>query len=715
MLQIPSSILSFFSFSKGLAGLCAQATLTIVLSVPKSSLRGATRTTEIVLLPTKCGIPSSTRSFPYLVFMGYVISISASLFFSLRAKGFSSSFGSSQTHPSPDAPMSDGSASGPSFAPARYHNGVGSQPPSPPTEPGSGCSVDRGPRNQSSWLRWLIVALLGLVAIGIGIYVYFANREVRVSLDAFGSFCVQSLLEIEQCFFRWCNTAASWVSAIKTYISIHGWQHSKILLLALTSHSVCIRLVSTFCRARRSIVLSAQIWWFPVCSACVVPTILIASFPQLSWIFWRTYYFGCFEPSISLWPTLYEINQSIICFLSDLGFLAVYDSVDIDILASISISPSNALLIHVIYFQMVIGPMVIHLTVTCLSTVLLGLFGIPATARVAIRELSNRAQLIFFFCVSIGLTAFVAIYFFIGFAYLEYERLIPEIKQSIWLSFSSAESREKVRGAFWWLVTDHQSWKSRQIEDFRELVSGLQCIFSAVFIFGLETWGTLHSVHKLLIFAPAAIYYGYLYIRLARRPVEAVKAARTATTTAEETHEAASAAMRSPGTPDFSRHQQFSHLSLDGVPLAALLAPLGSSSCHRFSTAELQTVLRLYIQMEFRLFPDGTSHLRLFISRNSASPDPYFEHCLNITTQFKLPIEHSNTVFQEDKDISLKSWFPYFSLSFKGDISLKKFVKFNGMALFQPSSRHSGQPPWVAVQPSHASQHSSDPFGNSET
>ncbi|KAJ7124549.1 hypothetical protein C8R44DRAFT_980788 [Mycena epipterygia] len=246
-----------------------------------------------------------------------------------------------------------------------------------------------------------------------------------------------------------------------TCISIHGWQYSKIFLLALASHSLCVLLASTFRRARdsRSIVNLAKIWWFPT--------------SQLD--FWATYYFGC----VGHWPTVCEINHIILGFLSQLRFLEVYDSV---------------------YISVVIGPVIIHVAVTCIATLFLGLFGIPATARVVIRDLSDRARLFLFLSLSIGATALIVIYCSISFAYFQYLMLIPEIQQSIWDSFSSAESRETVRGAFWWLVAHHRSWKSRQIEDLRDLVSGLQTFFSAIFLFGLETWGTLHSVHKLVSF-----------------------------------------------------------------------------------------------------------------------------------------------------------------------------------------------------------------------
>ncbi|KAJ7911992.1 hypothetical protein B0H13DRAFT_2478898 [Mycena leptocephala] len=116
MLQIPTSALSLFSFSsKGLVGLFggffigAQVTLNMIvlsgLSVPKTSLY-ATRTTEIVLMPTKCVPSNGTIHLPYVAAMGYAIVIFASLFSILRAKGF----GHSQAlpdgrPPSPDDPI----------------------------------------------------------------------------------------------------------------------------------------------------------------------------------------------------------------------------------------------------------------------------------------------------------------------------------------------------------------------------------------------------------------------------------------------------------------------------------------------------------------------------------------------------------------------------------------------------------------------------------
>lgn len=94
-----------FSFSESLIGFFAQVTLAIVILIlaqnATQTTEGATRTTEIVLLPTKCVLSNNIQSFPYLIVIGYVTIILASAFVILRAHGFQCS--SAQTTPDPTA------------------------------------------------------------------------------------------------------------------------------------------------------------------------------------------------------------------------------------------------------------------------------------------------------------------------------------------------------------------------------------------------------------------------------------------------------------------------------------------------------------------------------------------------------------------------------------------------------------------------------------
>ncbi|KAJ7499754.1 hypothetical protein FB451DRAFT_1206427, partial [Mycena latifolia] len=93
MLQIPSSVFSVFSLSsKVFVGLCSGlvigskvAVTQFILSIPKDTFR-ATRTTEIILLPSKCVLSRPPASFSYIAALCYITFIFASVFCILRAK-----------------------------------------------------------------------------------------------------------------------------------------------------------------------------------------------------------------------------------------------------------------------------------------------------------------------------------------------------------------------------------------------------------------------------------------------------------------------------------------------------------------------------------------------------------------------------------------------------------------------------------------------------
>ncbi|KAJ7845091.1 hypothetical protein B0H13DRAFT_2676039 [Mycena leptocephala] len=263
MLQIPSSVLSLFSFSsKGLVGLLggfcigAQLTVSIVLSslsVPKitDSLNLATRTTEVVLLPTKCALSNGTISFPYVAAMGYATIIFAS-FYILRAKGLSCSLSTfppiqNPPHghpPNPDEPTPLSLITPPrTFSLSHSHNVVNTQPPSPPPEPSSLCTTGKAPRqNRWIWLLLLLLSIVVMLLVGTYVYFYFTCPDSPATLDAFTSFWVQAVSATEVFFRKGCiagaaciSTVSSYISTISTYISSYGWQHSKLLLISLTS------------------------------------------------------------------------------------------------------------------------------------------------------------------------------------------------------------------------------------------------------------------------------------------------------------------------------------------------------------------------------------------------------------------------------------------------------------------------------------------------
>ncbi|KAJ7499741.1 hypothetical protein FB451DRAFT_1429902 [Mycena latifolia] len=475
MLQIPSSVFSLFSLSsKVLVGLCSGLLIgskvvvtQFILSIPKDSFP-ATRTTEIVLLPTKCVLSSPKISFSCIAILAYATFIFASVICILRAKGFT-----------------------------RASNGVASQPPSPPPEPGSSCGADK--KRGWAWLFWLLAILLGLVFLGLaGFYMFFGDQKTGASLPAFAAHSIRGLSFIERSLFDGLGAAASFQSTVKLHISMHSWQYSKIILLALASHSICALVAVTFARLRRCAIAVAfdehERYWVTIGQLTLV-TIVISATCWLDWILWMHWYWlsrGNFL------PTVLAVHQGALRLASRLSFLETYYSVGI---------------------SMVVGPAIIHAATMGLGTVLLAIFGIPCTARALSREFSDRSELINFLRISFYnvacVVAFFAIAFGTEFQIYQYSLLRPDIQQLVWRSFVCPRARSQVRTVFWFLVGEYEDWKSTQIKDFRVLISALRGAFFRSIDLCLERWAILCWGHRLLIVAPVAIFYAYFYVQSA--------------------------------------------------------------------------------------------------------------------------------------------------------------------------------------------------------
>ncbi|KAJ6572078.1 hypothetical protein B0H19DRAFT_1372972, partial [Mycena capillaripes] len=464
MLQIPSSVFTLVSFSsKGLVGLfggfCigAQLALNIVLSglseVPKNSLSFATRTTEIVLLPTKCVLSNGTISFPYVAAMGYATVVFAGLFFILRAKGFShGQVLPDGRSPSPDYPVSDGS---PLFrravSPARNHVGMGGQPPSPPSDPGPRCSSYKAPR-RNRWM-WLLLIYAALALVGLRGYIYFTYPDSRTaaSLHMVAFLGTQTVLAVER--------------FIQDGILENGWQLSKIIFLALASHSVCILIFAALRRLRVYVVLFLRVFCLNI-GVCLLSLAVIASFPQLNWIIWT---FGWYHGALL---SVKEINWNMIRF--SFYFSSLVESRFLQLLT-------------------IVGVIMIHTS-----------FGfIPRVIRIfAIRlHLALRRQ------DSVLLPA-LAMYPLLA----QYANLDSGWRQHLWQSFYCPQSRETLRAAFQLLFQRQQAWKAIQIRDFHELAPELPHRLAATLKVSWETWCTLALFQKLLTVAPAVIFYSCVYI-----------------------------------------------------------------------------------------------------------------------------------------------------------------------------------------------------------
>ncbi|KAJ6466629.1 hypothetical protein DFH09DRAFT_1381688 [Mycena vulgaris] len=459
MLQIPSSVLSLFSFSsKGLAGLfggfCigAQITFTVVLSamsgsIPKDSFYDATRTIKIVLLPTKCLLSTGTVSFPYTAAIAYATVTFASLFYIFRAKGISCSFTPSP-HRNPD-PTPHNSTQSTSSSPP--HNQIGAQPPSPPPDS----------------------AISGVV----GAYVYFTTHDSCKRLTALAAFSHHGLSQIEQGFFDGCSAVASCILSFKTHISLRGWQYSKILLVALSTHSVSLLVVWALRRIRVNLVKLAGITYmvpFPL----LLVLVMIGSSSYLSWIFWIRYYFG---NRCGCVPTARGINWNIIHFSSYLSSLAIS---------------------HFDEISTMIGVLVIHTSAVCLGTVLLVLSGFPPTISAAFQELSYPPRLRYLLESRVIFISFCYLEALVDFSWQLYRSLPPEAKRLLWQSPSYQHARVDVLHIFWFMLQHYQEWKSAQLDEFHELTAGLSNTLKAGFNSWWDIWSDLPLVQKLLIAAP---------------------------------------------------------------------------------------------------------------------------------------------------------------------------------------------------------------------
>ncbi|KAJ6591217.1 hypothetical protein DFH09DRAFT_1420229 [Mycena vulgaris] len=488
MLQIPSSTLSLFSFSfKGLVGLLGgfcigvQVTASILLSSLSVAKNSATRTVEIILLPTKCDPSNGAISFPYVALIAYATAIFASLFCILRAKGFTSSCNSTCNQPSPhgELPSPDdplhSNASPRAFSPARNRNGISNHPPSPPPEPDSSGSMDEHPR-RNSWLFWLLCLLMAvLLLLGIaGIYICFTDNHSRAELLVVASRFIQPLSFLETGLFDSFLAVQSYIFILKIYLFLHGLHHLKLFLFGMGAYSALI-FIDRGCHrlrvrvGRRTSIGSAYL-------AAVFETfavMFIASCPPLRWILWAPYYYfdGC----------LFRVSW-----------------------CSFSLAEKS----------MILGPALIQLTVTAISTACFILFQSIAPAFSVFSELLTVSRLF-----AVSYTIVWGPFFAVAF----YFELPPDHTRLIWkYPFLSLRWRQEVLGVYRIAVWEYRDWKSTKIKELHNIISFHLSTLAGLFNFCLETWGTLYFVQKLashLIVAPPAIYCGHFYIIPAARRI----------------------------------------------------------------------------------------------------------------------------------------------------------------------------------------------------
>ncbi|KAJ7753715.1 hypothetical protein B0H16DRAFT_1886790 [Mycena metata] len=519
----------------------------------------ATRTTEIILFPTKSVLSNSNISNPYVAAMGYATVILIALFLILRAKGFSSTLPCSPgpppppTPPSPEYPVPSASKLSPGGAsPTHSHSGMGSEPPSPPPDPGSD-SADDTPRRSPWWL------LLLLVVLAAGSYLYF-TRNLDSSVVLAKTLGSQIASTMEQCLLGISYVRTAAVSAISTasiYISRHGWHIAKILLLGLATHGVCFVVFVTIQRSRPFVrllftVLRAPIW------SCSVSMVAIGSLPHLSWIMWMASYSSSLVSGPNL--TARQIHWSVLVVLSQLSSRAAS---------------------HFVELSTILGIIILHSPAICLQVVLLLFCGLHSVVvALMLDRVPPLIYLAFFVFVMAGITTTSSIWA-VGCHYI---RLHPSLKPLVWESFYCGYSRDQMHGLFGLFVERYRDWKDAQIEECLEFSSGFINRLLTTFKSLLEIWNDLPLSQKLLIAAPAIIFYGYLYIM----PV-----ARSIGGTVMKTRDALFA------TSQFSclRHL-YKH-----IPLSTLLAMLSPSYTHLpapyYTPAGLAQVVTTYTRRQY--------------------------------------------------------------------------------------------------------------------
>ncbi|KAJ7775751.1 hypothetical protein DFH07DRAFT_937094 [Mycena maculata] len=472
MLQIPSSIFSLFSSSPGVVGLFggffigAQLVVPFILSGRSAPKYNATRTIEITLAPTKCDPSSIPIAFPYVAATGFAAFIFASLFCILRAKGFSFS-----------------SSPGPNERP---------RPESPPPAPGSNSSTQRTPRRYP-WL-WFILLILALLALGIlAAYLYFDSYKVPTPANVFASLLAssfsQGMSRIERRIWDWGLVAVAFISDLKTQIFLHGRQYCKVILLALAGHFGALIITSAFRCLHTGTMTIHWFYWVVLTSRFTTAYVIVSKF---RWV-WVAYYFLWYADAL---PGVQTIHQLILHLESFL------------ILWARALGPDE--------IWMLIGPLAIHATATIAWTGILLLRIISHALRLVPRR-RNRILRVFAGQCLKSMLLFHAGAFFC-FPIFQCQMVdINQIWRLLWRSFSCARSRQDLRDIYWLLSQQYHHWKVGQIEDFYTLRWGLRRSFYSAGKMCLETWGTLSCVHKLLIVTPAAIFYGYFYIKPAVR------------------------------------------------------------------------------------------------------------------------------------------------------------------------------------------------------
>ncbi|KAJ7777957.1 hypothetical protein DFH07DRAFT_796812 [Mycena maculata] len=512
MPQIPLSVSGLFSLSSerlvgpfGRLVVGARFAVSLVLSSlsvegPKSALRPS-QTIEF-RPPTKCFLASGPVPFPYVAAMGYATVVLVSHFCILHAKGFSSASCSSYPYsmypyhptspeilpPIPDNPIPADSHTR-VLTPIQNHDEVDAQTSSPSPELGSSFPADDVPPH-NGWLWILLLVLYPLALAAIYVYLTTGDSTPPEVPSTFTLASIEGLSRIEMGLICSVTTALSYVSTIKIFINLHGWQYCKTFLLALASYSGLIVIAHGLSRLRTSIAATLSILdplRVLVHLFCAFgPLVVIGSTTYLSWIFWLPFRLERVSvlPNFGRWLSWVE-NGTLFSSAEKLMIIgptiiqAVFMGIPTTcaVLCQTGIYTTRALRLH--RRRMVIG----------LIRPIAGIYAFNIVADAATVLIILRSSL--------------------------YDALPPNLKYLLWkYPFLCRRWRTVVRRAFWFIAWDYRVWKEQTIRS-------LENLLTTTFDFCLETWGALCFVQKLLIVAPTAIYYGYFYLIPAARRLPA--------------------------------------------------------------------------------------------------------------------------------------------------------------------------------------------------
>ncbi|KAJ6454298.1 hypothetical protein C8R47DRAFT_1252569 [Mycena vitilis] len=146
---------------------------------------------------------------------------------------------------------------------------------------------------------------------------------------------------------------------------------------------------------------------------------------------------------------------------------------------------------------------------TSLWTAFITLSAVPSMVTTVLQSLSVQSRLVVDRALSVSATALLFLYFALAVPILQHSMLNPDEER-----VSCPESRTATWHFFWHLLARYQISKSSpQFDALPALILGLQdaSVASVAGCLG-ETWGSLFWRQKMLIAAPAAIFYAYLDI-----------------------------------------------------------------------------------------------------------------------------------------------------------------------------------------------------------